>query len=300
MSKKYVLNINSIGLIGVGLMGIGIGINILKSGRELFVLKYKNGRNIRKLKTLGAHLKNSYAEIASSCEVIILCLPNSLMVEKVMLGEHGLINFLRTGSIIIDCTTSEPSSVLLIKNLLVRRGIYFMDAPLTRSPKESIAGKLNIMVGGDQHAYNVIEPVVKTFAENIFYVGESGSGSKLKLVNNFISMSFIMIVIYALAYAKEENIDLKELDKIMAKGSNYIPAIPLMIKWLFNSKESVLQFSIRNANKDMSYFRNLVKKHKMDHKLLNALVDNFNEASQSKVGNKMLPDLFNFIINSEK
>lgn len=300
MSKKYASNINSVGLIGVGLMGIGIGINILKSGRKLFVFRHKNGRNIRKLRMLGAQLKNSYAEIASSCEVIILCLPNSLVVEEVMLGEYGLINFLKRGSIVIDCTTSEPSSVLLIKRLLIHRGIYFLDAPLTRSPKESIAGKLNTIVGGDQHAYNIIEPIIRSFAENIFYVGKSGSGSKLKLVNNFIGLSFTLIVIYALAYAKEEKIDMKELDKIMSKGSNYIPAIPLMIKWLFNCKEPVLEFSIKNAYKDMSYFRNLVKKHKVDHKLLNALVNNFSEASRNGIGNKMLPNLFRFILNSEK
>jgi len=299
MAKKDALSINNIGLIGVGLMGYGIGVNLLKSGHKLFITKHKQEKNISKLKNQGANLKKSYKEVASYCDVIILCLPDSSAVEEVVLKENGLINFLKPGSVIIDCTTSDSTSVEKIRKLLAGKSSYLLDAPLTRSPKDSLLGKLNVIVGGDFDTYKNVNPVIKTFAENIFYVGETGSGIKLKLLNNFICMGFVLVVTHALAYAEKENIDVKKLDKIMSEGTNYISAIPLMIKWLNNKEEQVLQFSIKNASKDISYFKNSTNKCNIDHRLLDCMDEIFKQATHSKFGEKELPSLYDFILSCQ-
>lgn len=296
MQNDNTLNAINVGLIGTGLMGYGIGVNLIKAGYNLFTIKHKNEKNLEKLEQMGAKLRQSYEDIALNCNYIVLCLPNSQAVEEVVTGEKGLINFIRSNAIIIDCTTSEPSSTEHLTKELIQRGVYFLDAPLNRSPKEALEGKLNILVGGDFNAYQKASQIIKSFSENIFYVGESGQGNKLKLFNNFISMSFTLVVIYTLAYAKKERMELDKLNEIMSKGSNYIPALPLMIKWLKNQDESVLEFSIKNACKDMTYFRNMVEEYDIDPKMLNCLVQIFDEAVQNGFGDKMLPELFNFFV----
>lgn len=291
-NKNFIVGKN-IGLIGAGMMGLGVGINILKAGHNLFITQHKNIVNTRRLVESGAIISdNKY--LASQCDIIFLCLPNSLIVEKVILEKNGLIDSLKPGTIIVDCTTADRLSVQKISNDLSDKNIYFLDAPLTRSPKEALEGRLNVIISGDYDIYTKVRPIVELFAENIFYAGEVGAATELKLFNNFICMSFTLVAVYALAQAQKRDINLASLDKIMSKGTNHIPAIPAMIKWIENNKENVLQFSIKNASKDMEYFRRLIGDSKIDPALLNCMVNIFRDASAGKYGDGMLPELFNF------
>ncbi|UJF35530.1 NAD(P)-dependent oxidoreductase [Paenibacillus hexagrammi] len=161
-----------------------------------------------------------------------MCLPHSGVVEETLIGEAGMINDLAPHTIVIDCSTSDPASTCNLSRLLKDRKISLLDAPMNRGPKDAREGKLNIMVGGDPEAYEAVYPLFASFSENIYYVGQAGAGHRLKLLNNYISMAFTSIVISSLSYAQMNGLDLAILDKVMSKGSNYIPAMPLMISWL--------------------------------------------------------------------
>ena len=142
------MTIKHVGLIGVGLMGHGIGKNILAKGFALNVMAHKNRAPVESLISLGAKEYASPAEIAKASDMVILCVTGTPQVEEAIYGAKGLATALRDGLIIADCSTAEPASTIKIAAELKAKGTYFVDTPMTRTPKEAEAGKLGLMVAG--------------------------------------------------------------------------------------------------------------------------------------------------------
>ncbi|ADV93493.1 NAD(P)-dependent oxidoreductase [Bacillus subtilis] len=290
-----------IGLIGIGNMGYGIALNLIKAGYFLHIIKHRNSQKVQKLQEMGARLEYSIIDIALKCETILLCLPNSRVVEEVLLGEDGVINHLRNNAVIIDCSTSRPESTKILGDYLKDKQVTLLDAPLTKGPEEAIKGKLNVMVGGDYTIFEKNKDILRCFSENIFYIGKLGEAHKLKLFNNFISMGFTGIVITSLALAKLNNIDVNKLDEIMSKGSNYISTLPSMINWINNKEESILQFSINNAYKDLKYFKEIINEEEQSKLfIVDEFILFFQQAIERGLGNEMLPRLYDFYSKHKK
>ena len=146
------MTIKNVGLIGVGLMGHGIGKNILGKGFALNVLAHKNRAPIESLMAMGAKECASPAEIAKASDMVILCVTGTPQVEEAVYGAKGLSTALRDGLIIADCSTAEPASTIKIAADLKAKGVHFVDTPMTRTPKEAEAGKLGLMIAGDKQA----------------------------------------------------------------------------------------------------------------------------------------------------
>lgn len=288
-----------IGLIGSGLIGKGIGLNLLKAGYNVTVLEHKSRENINYLLNNGAFVTNNLEELAKKCKKIILCLPSSDEVELVLLKENGLIDLLGEDSLIIDCTTANPNSTNKIQKISKDRKIHYLDAPVIRGPQEALAGKLITVVGGDREQYKINKKIIDCFSEKVIYVGESGSANKLKLINNFISMTFTFAIMVGLKEAKRNKIEFETLDSLMKMGSNYIPALPNMIKWIESNDDSILQFSIKNAAKDLKYFNSIASNEGKYKSFLDEIVTIFDELSKEDDQVLYLPSIFK-LIDEEK
>jgi len=142
------MTIKRVGLIGVGLMGHGIGKNILAKGFQLTVMAHQKRALVDDLVSLGAHERNNPMSIAKECDMVIICVTGSPQVEHIVHGEYGLINAVRPGLVIADCSTSEPESTKRLASDVEAKGGHFVDTPMTRTPKEAEAGKLGLMTGG--------------------------------------------------------------------------------------------------------------------------------------------------------
>ena len=145
------MTIKTVGLVGVGLMGHGIGRNILAKGFKLNVVAHRNRAPVDSLISLGAHEAASIAEMVQSSDMLILVVTGSPQVEEVMKvvlakGKKGLI--------VADCSTAEPHSTLKIHMEAKAAGIHFIDTPMTRTPKEAEAGKLGLMRTGGPGWYS--------------------------------------------------------------------------------------------------------------------------------------------------
>ena len=165
-----------IGYIGPGLMGAGIIGNLLKGGLEVTIYRHRRGMQLGALQKAGARVSGSLSELAAGNSVIMLTAPSSKEVEQLMLGKDGLAYSLRPGSVVIDFGTSLPSSTRMVARRLAKRKIEILDAPMTRGPAAAAAGKLNLMVGGKKSVYKKCLPILQMLAENIFYIGKTGSG----------------------------------------------------------------------------------------------------------------------------
>jgi hypothetical protein len=128
--------------------------------------------------------------MAASCDIVLLCVPGAKEVKALVAGDDGLAAGSRPGLTIVDCTTSDPSTLLRLSAEYASRGLVFVDAPLGRSPHEAWQGSLSTMVGGELSTLERIRPVLAAFATTIQHAGALGNGHRLKLVNNLISLGY--------------------------------------------------------------------------------------------------------------
>lgn len=136
-----------VGLIGVGLMGHGIARNVAAKGFQLYVLEHPGNQPLNELLSLGTRSCQSPAELASHCDVVILCVTGSPQVEAVLTGEQGLLSALRPGTVVIDCSTAVPASTVRMAQAVQAAGGQFIDAPMTKTSKQAHDGQLNLLVG---------------------------------------------------------------------------------------------------------------------------------------------------------
>ncbi|MDF2530508.1 MAG: 2-hydroxy-3-oxopropionate reductase, partial [Clostridia bacterium] len=168
-----------IGFIGLGIMGKPMAKNLLKAGYELMVLDI-NKPNVEELVVLGAKAGISNVDVASHCEIIITMLPNSPHVKAVVLGEGGVIEGAKPGTIVIDMSSIAPLASREIFAALEAKGIELLDAPVSGGEPKAIDGTLSVMVGGKKEIFDRCYDIMKAMAGSVVYVGESGAGNIAK------------------------------------------------------------------------------------------------------------------------
>ena len=253
------MTIKRIGLIGAGLMGHGIGKNIVTKGYALNVMAHRNRAPVDSLIALGASEAATPAEVAADSDLVILCVTGTPQIEAIVYGEHGLAFAERSGLIIADCSTAEPASTIRIAADLAKHGVHFLDTPMTRTPKEAEEGKLGLMVGGAAEMIAKIRPVLECFADTIIHSGPVGSAHQLKLINNFLSISHAAIAAEAITAAAKAGVSMQALhDIVVAGGANSVMFQRLM-KVPLADDDTAAKFAIKNARKDMRYYTNMTE-----------------------------------------
>jgi 3-hydroxyisobutyrate dehydrogenase-like beta-hydroxyacid dehydrogenase len=253
------MTINRVGLIGVGLMGHGIGKNILSKGFALNVMAHKNRAPVESLMSMGAKECASPAEIAKASDMVILCVTGTPQVEEAIYGAKGLATALRDGLIVADCSTAEPASTIKIAAELKAKGTYFVDTPMTRTPKEAEAGKLGLMVAGPADILAKIRPVLDCFADTIVNSGDVGAAHQLKLLNNFISISHAAVAAEAITVAGKAGVKMEALRDIVMSGGAMSIMFERLIKVPLADDDTAAKFAIKNARKDMRYYTNMTE-----------------------------------------
>jgi 2-hydroxy-3-oxopropionate reductase len=195
-----------IGFIGLGIMGKPMAKNLVKAGYELVVLDI-NKPAVEELVALGAKAGQSNIDVASQCEIIITMLPNSPHVKAVVLGEGGVIEGAKPGTIIIDMSSIAPLASREIFAALAVKGIELLDAPVSGGEPKAIDGTLSVMVGGTKEIFDRCYDIMKAMAGSVVYVGESGAGNIAKLCNQIVVAINIAAVSEALILAKKAGVD---------------------------------------------------------------------------------------------
>lgn len=246
-----------VGLIGAGLMGHGIGKNIVEKGWPLTVLEPFRKDNAESLRRRGARVVDTAAEVAAASDIVILCVTGATQVEDLVYREDGLLNHARPGSIVLDCSTSEPSLTERVAADLKRRNVTFVDGPLSRTPPEAEKGILNILVGGDAATIARIRPVLEAFCEHIFHVGPTGDAHKLKLINNFMSMGIMAIAAEAYCACLKTGIDPHKWFELVSQGNMNSGLYQMMVGGALEGDMSRMKFFVANGLKDMTYYNRL-------------------------------------------
>ena len=282
-----------IGFIGIGMMGHGMAKNLLAKGYSLTLKANRNRANLADLLAAGATEAKTNAECGQAADLVVICVTGSPQVEEIVYGKDGLLQAARPGLIVIDTSTDEPSSSAKIRADLAAKGTKLIDAPLARTPKEAVEGRLNTMLGADAEDFKVVEPVLKAFCENIFHVGGPGHGHVLKLVNNMMAMSFAASVAEGFAVAAKAGLDLNKLYQVISAGGVNSGIFQMMATGMLKDGDlSGLKFAIGNAQKDLRYFTHLAEMLPVSSFMGEAAHQTFVQAANAGFGDKLIASLF--------
>lgn len=246
-----------IGFIGVGLMGHGMAKNILEGGYELCIKGNRNREPVEDLVGRGATEITSPREMAERCDIIHLCLSNSAQVEAIMRGEDGILAGMRAGLIVVDATTADPVSTMALAGELSARGGAMVDAPLGRTPKEAEAGELDVMVGCDDASWDRVRPVIECWGGNINRIGPVGSGHKMKLIMNFISMGYAALFSEASVLAAKVGVSPQSVEQVIGSSRMGNGFFDTFMKYAVGRDRDAHKFTIANAGKDVRYLNNM-------------------------------------------
>jgi 3-hydroxyisobutyrate dehydrogenase-like beta-hydroxyacid dehydrogenase len=288
-----------IGMVGIGMMGHGIASNILKRGYSLVLLEHPGNQPLDGLITAGATTTPTAAALAAAVDITILCVTGTPQVEDVLQRGGGLLEGLKPGSIVIDCSTAIPSSTVRIAESVEKAGGLFLDAPMTRTPKEAAEGRLNLIVGGDTALFARCKPLLDCFAENITLAGPVGAGHRLKLLHNFVSLGFSAVLAEAAACAERNQVDPKVFVEILAKGGGDGVVLNRLRPYIESRDGSGFRFTIANALKDMSYYTTMAQESGAAHGTAEAIRQTYAQAMKDGAEHSTVPELITLLAKAQ-
>jgi 3-hydroxyisobutyrate dehydrogenase-like beta-hydroxyacid dehydrogenase len=206
-----------IGFVGLGNIGFPMCRRLLESGYE--VLAYDaNPEAVSRLEDTPAEPADSLKALAAA-DVVLLSLPGSDVVEEVVLGEGGLAEGLSPGKVLIDTSSSRPSSTRDLAKKLAESGVEMLDAPVSGGVLRAEEGKLAVMVGGREEVFERWREVLESFGEKIFHVGDHGAGHLVKSLNNLLSATTLASAAEAVILAEKAGVAPEALLEVINAGN---------------------------------------------------------------------------------
>lgn len=283
-----------IGFIGLGLMGSNMVENLQRKGFAPIVMDL-NKQAVANVVARGATEATSASALAAACDIVMLCLTTSAVVEKLVYAEDGILAGIKPGTVLIDFGTSLPASTRKIGADLALKGAGMIDAPLGRTPAHAKDGLLNIMAAGDVAIFEKVKPVLELQGENVFYLGALGAGHTTKLINNFMGMTTVCAMSQAFAVAERAGVDRQQLFNIMSTGPSNSPFMQFCKNYAVDGVSN-LGFSIANANKDLGYFLEMVANLGTRAEIAEGTSANLQAAVDAGLANRNVPEIFEYFL----
>lgn len=248
----------TIGFIGLGIMGRPMAKNLLKAGYPLVVYNRTKGK-AKELVEAGAEEGTSPKDVAARSDVVLTIVTDTPDVERVILGEEGVIEGGKAGQIVVDLSTISPEATRRMAEELKKKGIRMLDAPVTGGEIGAIHGTLTIMVGGDRKAYEEVLPILQAMGKKIVYAGPSGAGQTIKLCNQILCAVNQIGVSEALMLAAKAGVDLNTMLEVTTSGAGGSWALENLGRKVV-AGDLKPAFMVRLMQKDLALVMELAKK----------------------------------------
>ena len=262
----------AVGFVGVGLMGHGMAKNILAAGYRLSVIAHTNRTPVEALVAQGATEATTLADLAANSSIIHICAPGSPQVEAIV---EALLPVMQPGTVIVDCSTSDPNSTVTLAAKLEANGFHMVDAPLGGTPVQAEAGDLSTMVGAPEPIFERVKPVIAAWAGAIVYMGPSGSGHKMKLLNNFLSLGYAALYSEALALSEKVGITTSQFDSVIRGSRMDCGFYQTFMGYAVGGNREAHKFTLTNALKDMRYLEAMADGVDLANPIGNAVKNSF-------------------------
>jgi 3-hydroxyisobutyrate dehydrogenase len=246
-------DLKAIGFIGLGVMGEPICRNLARKSGTRVIAFDVSPEPLQRLRTEGAAIAASVADVVKQSDLLFLCLPSARHVRSVFEGD-GILNNIRGGQIVVDLGTSSVKQTRDFAGQLREKGAFWADAPIARTRQAAQDGTLSVMVGATPELYAAIEPLIRCFATDVTHCGEVGAGQVTKILNNMVVFETVNALAEAVAVARRNGVDPKLLLDTLSKGSADSFALrnhgmKAIVPGIFPERA----FSTEYALKDLSY-----------------------------------------------
>jgi 3-hydroxyisobutyrate dehydrogenase len=241
----------SVALLGLGTMGSGMAANILKAGIPLAVYN-RTASKAEPFAAQGARIATSPADAARGAQIIIAMLADDAASREAWIGHDGALAAATSGTILIECSTISPDWVAELSGIAKQHNLELLDAPVTGSRVQAAGGQLTFLVGGSEAALNTASPVLAVMSKEIVYLGPTGSGAKLKLVNNFLCGVQVASLAEGIAWLEGSGLDLEKAMTVLKTGA---PGSPLFtgISARMIGHDFTVNFLLKLMAKDLQY-----------------------------------------------
>lgn len=266
-----------IGVIGCGLMGKGMIINLLKNNYKVIIYDV-NEKAMIPLVEKGAIQAKTVASLAKNVDVLLLSLPSPEIIKQLLLNE--VFPAMQEKSFILDMSTNDVEVTRQLANQAKKYGITFFDCPLSGGPIGAKEGTLSIMVGGDKQVYPKIVPVLETFGKNIEYIGENGAGQIVKLCNNMVVGGIISLLSEVLKVGEGLGIEKEKIAELMQKGSAQNKVMDVFGTSILKEEFDDVTFSLANMVKDIRLYEHMAQQTNITSNISRAVQQLFELASK--------------------
>ncbi len=243
-----------IGFIGLGVMGEAICRNLGRKASEDVLGFDLDPAPLTRLKDEGVDAAGSVREIAERCNVVFLSLPGVSEVKNVCAGQSSLMLHMRSGSYVVDLSTTTVALARELNSRFAARGIHFADAPVARTRQAAAEGTLSVMVGSTEHVFQRLQPVLAHIGTEITHCGAPGAGQAMKLINNMVLFQNVVAIAEALCLARKAGLSATRVFDALSKGSADSFALRNHgMKAMLPDNFPELAYSVDYALKDMGY-----------------------------------------------
>lgn len=240
-----------LGFLGLGIMGYPMARNLIRAGHD--VALWTNSPE--KAKKLAADEKSGVVcetpkQVAEHAECVFLCVGDTAMSEKVILGEDGLLAGAKPGMVIVDASTVAASQSPKMRDLVAPKGVHFLDAPCTGSKPGAEGGTLTFMVGGDKEVFEKVKPWLEPMGKQLFYCGTHGMGMNAKLTQNLVLSNILQAFNEGMVLATKAGVDPKLMLEILDKSAAKSGLINFKAPFVF-ARNFETNFSVKWMHKDI-------------------------------------------------
>jgi 3-hydroxyisobutyrate dehydrogenase-like beta-hydroxyacid dehydrogenase len=284
INKNFMGDTMKIGFIGLGTMGKGMVVNLLKNNHEVIAYNREKTKG-ESIENLNFSMVDYPKEICSKAELIFICVSDDKAVEHVLLGNDGLFETLSSKNILVDCSTISIELTGKIADECKKRNVVFLDAPVTGSKLGAENGNLMFMVGGDKKTLDNLNHVFMCMGKRIVYCGKNGSGQKAKLALNLTQAMILESYYEGLGLAIKNGIPINSmleiLDNSAAKNGVSSFKMPYILKSEFDA-----HFKLSLMKKDLLLAKSEIKKLKMNLPLAKKIFEVYEDASKIDLDNE--------------
>ncbi|HKW88085.1 MAG TPA: NAD(P)-dependent oxidoreductase [Candidatus Acidoferrales bacterium] len=251
-----------VGMVGLGLMGLPMGRNILKAGFPLTVWN-RTREKAENLGREGAKVANSPQEVAADSDVLITIVSDPPALEQVLFGANGALAALKSGSVLVDSSTVSPALARRIARSCSERGVDFLDAPVTGGTWGAEKGELVFMVGGKQEVLDRVEPVLRAIGKRFFLLGPNGAGQTVKLAMNMILALQVEALAESLELVTRAGVPGERLIEVLQSSMARAQVLDVKAPMLMG-RDFTPSFPLRLMHKDMGLAMGLAKELGLD------------------------------------
>ena len=221
MSTKTYLPIEpqSVAFLGLGVMGHPMAGHLARAGHRVTVYNRTAAKGQAWVAEYGGSVAATPREAASGAAAVFSCVGNDADLRSVLLGDDGAFAGMADGAVLVDHTTASAEVARELYATAKRRGLAFVDAPVSGGQAGAVTGALTVMCGGDAEPFERMRPLAMAFAKAVTRVGESGAGQLAKMVNQIAVASLVQGLAEAIAFGQKAGLDMKQVIDVIGKGA---------------------------------------------------------------------------------